>query len=132
MNALRREALRGLNLVLGPDGQYRALCAAASTKDVYDLAIVGAGLTGAALAAGLGRKRFESVVPDLANHQACCRSCLSVAGSARLTRSLKIALIDRQVLSASGTCLIRCFCFQVYIQSVCVVLGACNNQPSPP
>ena len=72
MHALHREALRGLNLVLGPSGQHRALCAAASTKDVYDLAIVGAGLTGAALAAGLGRKHYKSVVTDLANHRACC------------------------------------------------------------
>lgn len=115
MHALRREALRGLlNVVPRPSAQYRALCAAASTKDVYDLAIVGAGLTGAALAAGLGRK------------QRCCHKggkplsllqstlVYNVAGSARLTRSLRIALIDRQVQSASSTCLITCFSFKVY------------------
>ena len=77
MHALRREALRGLlNVVPRPGGQNRALCAAASTKDVYDLAIVGAGLTGAALAAGLGRKHYEKVVTKLVNHRACCKACL--------------------------------------------------------
>ena len=35
-------------------GQYGLFCSAAASRDVYDVAIVGAGLTGAALAAGLG------------------------------------------------------------------------------
>lgn len=48
-------ALRGLlKTVPRPNGQCRALGVAANTNDVYDVAIVGAGLTGAALAAGLG------------------------------------------------------------------------------
>ncbi|KAL3162963.1 hypothetical protein ABBQ32_009395 [Trebouxia sp. C0010 RCD-2024] len=69
------KALRGL-LNVAPSGQYRALCAAASITDVYDVAIVGAGLTGAALAAGLGSKK--------------------------ITRGLRVALIDRQEPAAIG------------------------------
>ena len=46
-------ALRGLPHAVHT-GQSRAFCAAASAQDVYDVAIVGAGMTGAALAAGLG------------------------------------------------------------------------------
>ena len=56
MHAMIPGALRGLlNTVPGPGWQCRALSVAANTKDLYDVAIVGAGLTGAALAAGLGR-----------------------------------------------------------------------------
>lgn len=56
MHGMLPRALRGLlKNVPRPGGQCRGLCVAANTKDVYDVAIVGAGLTGAALAAGLGR-----------------------------------------------------------------------------
>lgn len=50
--------------------QMRVLSAAAHADKLYDVAIVGAGLTGAALAAGLGANKF--------------------------TRDLRIALVDRQ------------------------------------
>lgn len=117
MHALRREALRGLlNVVPGPAGQYKELCVAASTNDVYDIVIVGAGLTGAALAAGLGRKHYAPrchKVGEPASLLLLMLICM-VTGSVKLTRGLKVALIDRQVLSASSTCLIRWFCFKAY------------------
>lgn len=52
---MHRKALRGLRHTVH-GGHCRAICAVASTKDMYDVAVVGAGLTGAALAAGLGRR----------------------------------------------------------------------------
>ena len=50
MHALLGVALRELQCSV----HARAFCSGTSRKDVYDVAVVGAGLTGAALAAGLG------------------------------------------------------------------------------
>lgn len=54
MHAMLGGALRELQCSV----HARAFCNATGVKDIYDVAVVGAGLTGAALAAGLGGIAF--------------------------------------------------------------------------
>ena len=76
-----------------------------TTLNAYDIAIVGAGLTGAALAAGLGKT--VCLAPAGLAQQEFHRPMFTwtfATGSNPLTAKLKVALLDRQVLSTSTAC----------------------------